>query len=49
MVMKKQQQQKAKYLWSTRCNAKEVRNANRDQPAYQKPIVRNKAVVFGGG
>ena len=21
----------------------------RDQPAYQKPIVRNKAVVFGGG
>ena len=41
---------KAKYLWLTRCNAKEICNANRDildQPAYQKPTVRNKAVVLG--
>ena len=32
-------------------NAKQICNANRDtldQPAYQEPTVRNKAVIFGG-
>ena len=50
MVTKKgKKKQKAKYLWLTRCNAREICNANRDtldEPAYQEPTVRNKAVVF---
>ena len=46
---KKRIKQKAKYLWLTRRNAREICNANRDtldEPAYQEPTVRNKAVVF---
>ena len=45
----KRTKQKAKYLWLTRFNAKEICNENRDtldKPAYQEPTVRNKAVVF---
>ena len=49
MVTKKGKKQKAKYLWLTRRNAKEICDANRDtldQTAYQESTVRNKAVVF---
>ena len=49
MVTTKGKKQKAKYLRLTRRNAREICNARRDtldEPAYQEPTVRNKAVVF---
>ena len=42
MVTKKGKKQKAKYLWLTRRNAREIYNANRDtldEPAYQESTV----------
>ena len=49
--MKKEQKQNGGYLWLTKCNVKEICNANRDtldQLAYQEQDVRNESVVFGG-